>query len=337
MECRARQNGLRLFLAALYGQERGSFVEVAHRWERGGRRGPMHRGRTGVFCPISDLEALAHEIEELGQREHVWVGVVPRRPHPDTGELGGKKENVAAARVLWADCDLQETPDALERLRAFSPPPRMLVSSGGGYHAYWLLREPIDAPDRLREANERLAAAIGADRQSAEAARILRPPGTLNFKSEYGQPRPVELLCFEPEPRCLLQEVVGGLPGLEEGARPLRPKTSPSPARRADPLQRIAPAEYFRRLCGLEPDRGGKVCCPRPAHHDPDPSCHVYETAAEGWYCFGCGHGGDIYELAGELWGLRREGWQFLELRQCLGDLFRAGARSVWREAGHGR
>jgi DNA primase len=48
----------------------------------------------------------------------------------------------------------------------------------------------------------------------------------------------------------------------------------------------------------------------------------VYESAAEGWYCFGCGRGGDIYELAGELWGLRREGREFLELRDLLAKHF---------------
>jgi hypothetical protein len=312
--------GLRVFLRALFGLDPGAFVEVAHRYERDGRKGPMRRGRTGIFRRASDLEAIALYIERLGRREHVWVGVVPRHPHPETGELGGTKAHVAPARVLWVDCDATDGAVSAERLHEFRPRPHMLVSSGGGYHAYWLLRDPIDDPRRLREANRLLAEALGADPQAVDAARILRPPGTLNFKTEYGRPRPVELVLADRQPRYLTEEVVGRLPrrrcGRGRRARPLQAR------RAADRLQRIPPALYFRELAGVEPDRGGKTCCPLPDHDDPDPSCHVYEAPAQGWYCYGCGRGGDIYELAGALWGFRREGREFVELRELLEKRF---------------
>jgi hypothetical protein len=290
-------------------------VEIAHRAERDDWKGPMHRGRSGIFRPTSDLEAVAREIEHLARRSHVWVGVAPRRPHPETGELGGKREHVAPARVLWADCDQKGDTDPLERLRSFKPAPHMLVRSGGGYHAYWLLAEAIESADCLRSANERLAHALDADTQSAEAARLLRPPGTFNFKSKYGRPRPVSLLFLRDQARYRLAEVLGGLPRTTTARR--RRSRRPSRAL-TDPLHRLAPADYFRSLAGREPDRDGKVCCPLPSHDDPEPSCHVYEAASEGWYCYGCGRGGDIYELAGELWGFRREGAEFVELRRLL-------------------
>jgi hypothetical protein len=320
MEHTPPRDALRLYLRALFGREAGTFVEIAHRFERGRTKGPMHRGRSGIFRPVVRLEAIASEIERFCRREHVWVGVAPRRPHPKTAELGGKKTNVAPARVVWVDCDLDETPDALERLRAFQPRPNMLVDSGGGYHAYWLLRDPIGDPDELRAQNERLALALGADRQSADAARILRPPGTRNFKSEYGDPRPVRLLFFDQLPLRSLEEVVGALdvPTPERRRSTLRSEAE----RLRDPLRRISPPDYFRTLVGLERDWAGKVSCPLPGHDDPDPSCHVYETATEGWYCYGCGGGGDIYELAGELWRMPREGRDFLELRERLQLVF---------------
>lgn len=308
-----QRDELRLFLRALY-DEPGHMVEIAHRAERDGWKGPMRRGRSGIFRPTSDLEAVAHEIERLAPRAHVWVGVAPRRPHPETGELGGKREHVAPARVLWVDCDRKGEADPLERLRSFRPVPHMLVRSGGGYHAYWLLAEAVERPDCLRAANERLAQALDADPQSADAARLLRPPGTLNFKSEYGRPRPVTLVFLRDQPRYRFAEVVGSLPG----RTPKRRRTKRPSRALADPLHRLAPADYFRALAGSEPDREGKVCCPLPGHDDPEPSCHVYDAASEGWYCFGCGRGGDIYELAGELWGFRREGAEFVELRRLL-------------------
>jgi hypothetical protein len=312
-------HALQLYLQALFGRDPERFVEIAHRAEDDGRKGPMYRGRTGIFRRASELDAIAEEIRRLSRREHVWVGVVPRRPHSKTGELGGKKENVAPARVLWIDCDAPGR-DPLSRIRRFRPPPHMIVCSGGGYHAYWLLRETIEDPERLREANERLAFAIGGDRQAADAARILRPPGTRNFKCEYGRPRAVELVCVGEFERYRVVEVVGRLPR-PPGAKE-RSERKARPPRTGDALQLIAPGSYFSVLANATPGRDGKVCCPLLSHDDPEPSCHVYETPAEGWYCFGCGHGGDIYELAGELWGLRREGSQFLELRARLRELF---------------
>jgi hypothetical protein len=317
-ETRREDGGLRLYLRALFGLDAAAFVEIAHRYERDGRKGPMHRGRTGSFRPARDLEAIAREIERLARREHVWVGVVPRRPDPTTGELGGTKSHAAPARVLWVDCDMKDGGSA-RRIHEFRPPPHMVVASGGGHHAYWLLRDPIDDVRRLREANGLLAEALGGDPQAVDAARILRPPGTLNFKSEYGRPRAVELVLAEPHPRYRCEEIVGRLPQWRGHRRSTR--TQPA-RRRADQLQRIAPALYFRELAGAEPDRGGKVCCPLPDHDDPEPSCHVYEDSAQGWYCYGCGRGGDIYELAGALWGFRREGCEFVELRQLLEKRF---------------
>lgn len=315
-EPRRSDGGLRAYLDTLFGLDPAAFVEIAHRRERDGKKGLMYRGRTGIFRPARDLEGIALEIERLGREEHVWVGVVPRHPHPKTGELGGTKAHAAPARVLWVDCDEKDGSASLERIHGFRARPHMLVASGGGHHAYWLLRDPIEDPRRLREANRLLAEALGGDPQAVDAARILRPPGTRNFKTEYGRPRAVELVLTNRHPSYRLEDVVGLLPrralhgGHQTQAAPMR--------RTADRLQRIAPVLYFRELAGVEPDRGGKVCCPLPDHGDPEPSCHVYESAAQGWYCYGCGRGGDIYELAGALWGLRREGCEFVELRRLL-------------------
>jgi hypothetical protein len=309
--------GLRLFLKTLFGLDRSAFVEIAHRYERQGRKGPMRRGRTGIFRRASELEAIALDIERLARKEHVWVGVVPRRPHPETGELGGTKAHVAPARVLWVDCDAKGEGGSVDALSDFRPQPHIVVASGGGSHGYWLLREPIGEPGRLREANRLLAEALGGDLQAADVARILRPPGTLNFKTEYGRARPVELVFASWHPRYRVEEVVGRLP-----ARPSARGRRFPPSRATDALQRIPPALYFRELVGVKPDRGGKVCCPLPDHDDPDPSCHVYGPPSKGWYCFGCGRGGDIYELAGALWGLHREGREFVELRRLLHKRF---------------
>jgi hypothetical protein len=65
-----------------------------------------------------------------------------------------------------------------------------------------------------------------------------------------------------------------------------------------------APAVYFRALCGLVPDKQGYVHCPLPGHLDEEPSCKLYDTAADGWYCYGCRRGGTVITLAAYLAGV---------------------------------
>src|SRR5262249_21331143 len=60
--------------------------------------------------------------------------------------------------------------------------PSITVSSGHGYHLYWLLREPVPASIETDGYLKGIAKALGADRAAAELARVLRIPGTFNYK-----------------------------------------------------------------------------------------------------------------------------------------------------------
>jgi len=44
----------------------------------------------------------------------------------------------------------------------------------------------------------------------------------------------------------------------------------------------------------------------------------VYEDPQRGWYCFGCGRGGSIYDFAAALLGSGTRGQDFIELRREL-------------------
>ena len=64
-----------------------------------------------------------------------------------------------------------------------------------------------------------------------------------------------------------------------------------------------------------------------PGHEDSAAdggSFHVYPTAEQGWYCFGCGRGGDVYDLARELSG---DSISFRHVRRWLLELFLGGGR----------
>lgn len=72
-----------------------------------------------------------------------------------------------------------------------------------------------------------------------------------------------------------------------------------------DPLLGIDPPAYVWLLTGKQVNRSGKTPCMLPGHQgdwDGDGgSFHAYPE--KGWYCYGCGQGGDIYSLAKALWG----------------------------------
>jgi hypothetical protein len=53
-------------------------------------------------------------------------------------------------------------------------------------------------------------------------------------------------------------------------------------------------------------------------HEDRTPSLHVYDDPGRGWFCFGCGRGGSIYDLASLLWRRETHGREFIELRREL-------------------
>jgi len=113
----------------------------------------------------------------------------------------GDKISVIQANFLWADIDAQafDAKDivhgkelALEHLDRVLPPeqsPSILIDSGHGFHALWLLERPwafdMDGSIEMFELLlRRLAKRLKADRSSAEAARVLRLPGSVNFKDK---------------------------------------------------------------------------------------------------------------------------------------------------------
>lgn len=85
---------------------------------------------------------------------------------------------------------------ALQRVQALRVQPSVLVDSGGGYQAYWLLADPfiIDNDDK-RKSIKWLQAAwvnfVGADAGAKDLRRILRVPGLRNIKKAYGPNFPV--------------------------------------------------------------------------------------------------------------------------------------------------
>ena len=119
-------------------------------------------------------------------------------------------DNVEQLRSFFLDLDCGATKDypdqqaALNDLRRFCKelnlPRPTLVNSGRGIHVYWPLTEPVSretwlpVSTRLKALckDHNLLADVSV---TADSARILRVPGTHNYKDD--QPKPVELVGHE--------------------------------------------------------------------------------------------------------------------------------------------
>ena len=160
---------------------------------------------------------------------------------------------------------------------------------------------------------------------ATDAARILRPPGTFNFKST--PPRPVEVERLDVEVYTL-EQFVGDLPDPQPERPPRNPVRLPTATH--DPLLSIPPRVYIEALTGLEAGRDGKIICPLPGHDDHAPSCHLYDDPEQGWYCFGCGRGGTIIDFGAALYELEPRGPGYQEIRRRLrADLIPALRRAA--------
>lgn len=148
----------------------------------------------------------------LAQERNVFFGVAKYKT-----DAGRTKDNVKALRALWLDIDCGEAkaqvnektgrPDGyVDQLSAFAAlqefckltgmPKPTLVSSGRGLHVYWILERDVTREEWEPVAN-RLRDLCNShdfyvDPAVFEVARILRVPGTLNFKDD--PPKPVQVL-----------------------------------------------------------------------------------------------------------------------------------------------
>jgi len=159
------------------------------------------------FSNINTVGYQSHRYDDLFLQDNagwdIFFGVLPRIV--EEGTAGATESEV---HVLWADVDAKshdaDKAQALFAIGSANLTPSILVDSGNGWHAYWLLREPVGFPD-AQNAMRGLAKALGGD-HVYDAARILRLPGTHNHKSD--PPKPVRLLHFDPNRKYRFSDFV---------------------------------------------------------------------------------------------------------------------------------
>ena len=108
-----------------------------------------------------------------------------------------KKGSAASAIMLpalWVDVDcdddLQQRDKTLAKLSDFEPAPSIIIDSGGGWHAYWLLDEPFlletdEDKQKISQIMQGLFMALDGDEGYVKSvASIMRLPNSINTKPE---------------------------------------------------------------------------------------------------------------------------------------------------------
>lgn len=151
----------------------------------------------------TSIDAVMHASEQFDSNDYdVYFGLAT---FDGTGER--KAKYAMHMRSLFVDLDCGPTKDyanqgeALADLQKFCKavgmPKPLMVSSGYGIHAYWPLTDDVEIADwkPVAEALKLTSVARGLyidTNVTADAARILRMPGTRNHKRD--TPAPVEML-----------------------------------------------------------------------------------------------------------------------------------------------
>ena len=166
-----------------------------------GWKAPYGHYQQAAFETIAEALAL---IATHREEANIWCAMGGFSPGTSRDAV-----NAVSLQSFWLDVDAHgkgpyETPnDALNGIKAFVkaaalPKPNYIHMTGHGVQVFWTLPEPISTnewqpvADGLQELAKRIN--LGADPITADAARILRVPGTFNFRNP---DNPVEAVLYE--------------------------------------------------------------------------------------------------------------------------------------------
>lgn len=145
----------------------------------------------------TNFERIAKELLVKNLSDCAFIGICPRleiRSHETFGyELASTNNGISQSAVVWLDIDAKDiVPDnisdgkkqILSTIKSFLPiQPSVLLDSGNGMHAYFLLDKPYPI-DLVTEICWRLVHFIQiADQACTNASRILRAPMSVNRKN----------------------------------------------------------------------------------------------------------------------------------------------------------
>jgi hypothetical protein len=244
---------------------------------------------------LGEMEKLWPEIADLSNRGyHIHFTVVPRRRKSQ-----GKKEHPLPhspiISCVWADLDVGKdkpyatTADALRRVQKLEPPPNIIVESGTGVHAYYLLEATMKiSPDRLDGLLKAPTKLLKGDKGAARAGRLMRVPNTINWKAEANK-KPAKVHYFSKTGyrlRDLEAQWKVGASDDHHGRNGNGQRHDHAPIQQADYFVLFSP--HVEKLI-RQGEQAIGLC---PFHDDHNPSFSLNVRTGQ-WICFACGRDGN--------------------------------------------
>lgn len=188
----------RTFIGALWPLGLDEGEQVALSWQL--------PGGNVINASYTSTDELAEAAGRGGTGRNVWLNIASRRAGTDKR---GSEADCLRLPALWADLDIAHEgahadagfateADAYAALAAMPVAPTMIVHTGYGLSAWWVLDEPADVTD-ARPLLAALKATVGRvtegrhDPAVYDVARMMRLPGTQNVKVA-DSPRPARIV-----------------------------------------------------------------------------------------------------------------------------------------------
>lgn len=208
-----------------------SFLSFLH---RGGAVAYYHvlPQRRSLWFDVDDIAP----IDPANAKTNLYFGVHPCSSIPQANAHGevtppeyvrSQKPFIAAVNCLYAEFDVKDygSKDAILAQLKDTTTPSVVIDSGGGIHAYWLLDEPyiIDTEARhgaIEHVQNVWPAIVGADTTVHDLCRVLRVPGSWNYK--YQPRREVTWLRYELDRLYTLQSLAEHIPPVVKAAPRIR-------------------------------------------------------------------------------------------------------------------
>jgi hypothetical protein len=176
------------FLSALFLPDELVEIRFIESWVSRGRK-KSRVARSAQWLRRDELISQYDEIADFAWREraNIYFGVCPRSQKGDSHD-----QAIVTVRCVWCDIDDVTVDQADARFdEADIPMPSIVVNSGSGIHAYWLLEVELKSP----ATRSTIAAMLPYFYRSFSGdhvhnlSRVLRLPSTFNYKdSRNGRP-----------------------------------------------------------------------------------------------------------------------------------------------------
>lgn len=262
------------FLTCLWPEPQAGFLTLTAVHPDRSRPSPSRHIPLGDRRQIDTALAALDEANRLGW--NAFVAIASRNVELTRWRRGGYADLLMLPAV-FADVD-HPPDDVLFRLNALRLPPSVVVSSGRGTHAYWLLNEPTDDFEAANRVIRWLAQTLGGDRLTA--AQSMRLPGTVNVKPD--SQHLCRLMRLEPDRRYTLNAFPRAEPSESDRQR--------STSRRVlNPDLIVAVCSVLIRDYAAYARPNGWIAALCPLHHTHDePGKHFNFNVELGMgHCFG--------------------------------------------------